>query len=139
MVHALEKIHRLLAPDGLLIDIHPTSQPPALEVRSGDHVTLAGWVHETDEYVQYAQADAAVQAVLREGLYALEISETFAFLTHAENLAELQDHLAREWKDAFIDEQTAGRAEELLLTPESDREVWIRETVSIARLRARRA
>src|SRR4030042_99027 len=64
-----------------LIAVPPTAQPPALEVRSGDHVTLAGWVHETDEYVQYAQADAAVQAVLRGGQDALGTSATFAVPT----------------------------------------------------------
>ncbi len=137
MVHALEKVHRLIAPNGLLIDIHPTAQPPALEVRLGEQALLAGWVHETDDYIEYAQADAALESALREGLFELEASRTFAFLTHAADLAELQDHLLREWKDAFIDDQTAGRVEELMLTSEPDREVRIRETVHIARLRAR--
>ncbi len=138
MVHALEKVHRLLAPGGWLIDIHPTEQPPALEVRSGEQVTLAGWVHETDDYIEYAQASEALEAVRQRGLYDLEDARTFDFLTHAGSLSELLDHLSQEWKDAFIDERTAGKVEELLLSAEPDREVRIRETVNIARLRARR-
>ncbi len=138
MVHALEKIHRLLAPDGLLIDLHPTADPPPLEVRRGGEITIAGWLQETDDYVEYAQADSALQASQETGLFELEFSRTFDFLTHAGTLGELTNHLSREWKDAVIDEQTLGRIEELLLTPEQDREIRIRETGRISRLRARR-
>jgi hypothetical protein len=137
MVHALQKLHRLLATDGLLIDIHPTAQPPALEVRRAGGIDLAGWIHETDDYIEYEQADAALSQTIDAGLFELESHATFEFLTHAYALAELQDHLAREWKDARIDEQTAGRVEELMLAAGVDRELIVREVIQISRLRAR--
>ena len=46
MVHALEKIQQLLKPDGLLIDIHPTTEPAALAVRLREQIIPAGWVDE---------------------------------------------------------------------------------------------
>ena len=33
MVHALETIHELLKPDGVLLDIHPTNEPATIAVR----------------------------------------------------------------------------------------------------------
>ena len=55
MVHALEKIHRLLKPGGWLIDIHPTSEPASIEVRVGERTLPAGWLRETDDYAEYEE------------------------------------------------------------------------------------
>jgi hypothetical protein len=135
MVHALEKIYRLLKPDGMLIDIHPLPEPPSIETRIGDRTIPAGWLKECNDYIEYEQADEALAQVVAGGLFAVERQGAFAFITHADTIAELREYLADEWQDASIDDITAMRAEEVLSTPARDKEVIVRESVRIARLR----
>jgi hypothetical protein len=135
MVHALEHIHQLLRAGSTLIDIHPSGEPPTVEVRIGRQATVVGRMRETDDFVEYVQAnDALVQAV-RRGLYAVEREGVFQFATCADSVAELRGYLAKEWKDAILDESVAAQANELLCAPASGAELIVREQVCIARLR----
>jgi hypothetical protein len=136
MVHALEIVHTLLQPDGALIDIHPSGDPPPVVVRDGARHTVAGWVGESDDFAEYAQADAALAAAVERGLFALERQGVFTFVTHTDSLAGLREYFASEWSDATLDEDTAQRIEALLASAGGDREVILRESVRIARLRA---
>lgn len=138
MVHALEKIYELLQPDGALIDIHPTGEPPPIEVRIGDQVTCVGWLKESDDFIEYGQADAALAQVVERGLFNVERESTFLYATYAGSVSELREYLAREWKDAILDEASAARAEELLSTSEPDHELALRERIRIARLQSGR-
>ena len=135
MVHALEKVHRLIKPDGKLIDIHPTPEPASIEVRLGERIIPAGWLQETDDYVEYELADTALTNVVNTGLFTLERQGAFTFVSYADTLAELREYLADEWQDAIIDDLTAMRAEELLGTFERDKELILRESIRIARYR----
>jgi hypothetical protein len=136
MVHALEKISQLLKPDGVLLDIHPTNEMAAIAVRLREQLIPAGWLHESDEYVEYEWADEALQHAIDDQRFALEQSGTFEFMWHADTLHELRAYLAEEWKDAVIDELTAGRIEELLKLPVYDKEILVSEAIRIARYRA---
>ncbi len=138
MVHALEKIHRLIEPDGCLLDIHPSGQEASLEVRLGAQTTLAGWLRETDDYVEYGWADDALKQIVAGGLFAVERAGSFEFVTHADSLIELREFLTEGWEDASIDDITAGRIEEMMSTPERDKEVILRETIRMTRLRRMR-
>jgi hypothetical protein len=134
MVHALEKIRGLLEPDGRLIDIHPSGEPPPIEVRVGQRTIVVGWMKETDDFAEYAQASAALSQVVERGWFDVERKGAFEFITHADSVADLRDYLAKEWKDAILDEAVAARAEELLSAPEPDKELIVREQIRIARL-----
>lgn len=135
MGHALEKIQRLLKPDGLLLDIHPTNEPAAMAVRLREQFIPAGWLTESDDYVEYEWADEAVNRAVSNGLFALERLGTFEFVWHADSLKDLRAYLAEEWKDAIIDDLTAWRIEELLQVPAHDKEILISEAIRIARYR----
>ena len=136
MVHALENAHTLLKPDGRIVDIHPDGQPPPIVVRLGAASHLAGWLREEDDYVEYAQADAALSTVVARGLFRWEARSHFTFNTHAESVAELKAFLARTWEDAIVDEGVARRASELLRgAPVADKEVVLQEGIKIGRLR----
>ena len=131
MVHALEKIQRLLKPAGKLIDIHPTGEPVALEVRVREKIFPAGWIQETDDFAEYAWADEALANGAADGLFAVEKQGHFMFCTYADTMSELREYLTEEWKDAILDDITAMRAEELLATVERDKEVIVRESIHI--------
>jgi hypothetical protein len=135
MVHALEKIHDLLQPTGILIDIHPFPEPPSLLVRVADVIHEAGWVRESDDYLAYEQADRALTEVIERGLFMLERRAQFRFTTHAPSLDDLRKHLEQEWQDAYIEDSTVRVVDDLLRTPERDKEILLRESVQIARLR----
>jgi SAM-dependent methyltransferase len=135
MGHALEKIHELLKPGGILLDIHPTSEPATLAVRLREQIIPAGWVNESDDYVEYEWADEAVDRVVNNGLFALERRGTFEFVWHADSMVDLRAYLAEEWKDASIDDVTAMRTEELLKLPAHDKEILVSEAIRIARYR----
>ena len=134
MVHALEIIHRLLRPHGKLIDIHPVGEPSPVEVRVGRQTTLVGRLTETDDFVEYGQADAALAQAVQRRLFVLEREATFPFITHADSMSELREYLAKEWKDAILDDQTARKAEALLAGPERDKELLVHDRIHILQL-----
>ena len=136
MVHALEMVHSLLKKDGLLIDIHPTGQPPQVEAHVGEEIHLAGRLQETDNFLENnIQASAALEAVTGSGLFVLERHGLFTFLTHAPTSTALADHLAAEWSEPLLDEEPIERAGGLMGQPGDDKEIVLREIVHIARLR----
>jgi hypothetical protein len=135
MVHALETVHGLLRPDGRLIDIHPNGEPPAFIVRSGEQDEIAGWLAETDDFIEYGQAEAALAQVVRERLFSVEKQSTFIFNTYAETFAELSAYLEANWSDAVILPDTAAHAEALLNTARGKTRALLRETVRISHLR----
>ena len=135
MVHALEKIYTLLKPEGILIDIHPTPEPAALVVRLDQRPTPAGWLDEVTDYAEYEWTDEALQAATDTGLFSLERRSAFEFVWHAESVPDLLAYLAEDWQDARLDAVTAMRLEEMLKTPEPDKEILVKEAIRIARYR----
>jgi hypothetical protein len=135
MVHALEKIQQLLKPAGILLDIHPTNEMAAIAVRLQEQLIPAGWLNESDDYVEYEWADEALQLVVGSGQFVLERVGTFEFVWHADALNDLRTYLAEEWQDAIIDDVTAMRIEELLKLPVHDKEILVSEAIRIARYR----
>ena len=139
MVHALEKIHQLLTPQGRLIDIHPSGERPSIEVRCDRRMTteavVVGWLQETDDFIEYAQANAALAQAVERGWFAAERKSAFEFATCASSVGELREYLAQEWQDAVIQDDVAARAGEQLAWLGGEAELIVRERVLIARLR----
>jgi hypothetical protein len=135
MVHALEIVHNLLKPGGLLIDIHPNGEPPPIEVDVGEDVMLAGYLDETDDFEEYFKADEALAEVTARGLFALECEGLFTFVTHASTITELADFLEAEWSDSVLSEETIAQAEALMGEAGDGKEITLREDVRIARYR----
>jgi hypothetical protein len=102
MVHALSTIRKLLKPRGVLIDIHPGSQKPELFVRLGSGRHFVGYLEEMDNFVEYVQAQAALEASVQNGTFRADHAGKFAFVTYADTLPALQTYLAENWKDAIL-------------------------------------
>ena len=135
MVHALEKIQQLLKTDGILLDIHPTNEPAVITVRLHEQFIPAGWVNESDDYVEYEWADEALQHMIDSERFTLERAGTFEFVWHADSMNDLRAYLAEEWHDAIIDDITAMRVEELLKLPIHNKEILVSEAIRIAQYR----
>ncbi len=136
MVHALHTLHGLLKTDGLLIDIHPGGSRPEFFVLARSERLFVGRLEETDNFVEYAQAQAALDEAVRDGLFRLEQAGEFDFVNHAETPQALLDYLAENWKDAVVPPEVAQNAAAAFAQP-GGREVLLVEQIAIVRLRRR--
>lgn len=86
-MHALRHVHRLVAPGGALVDIHPVIE---------EEVTAAGvpvGVIREPEWItrDLPNSEAALRQAIAEGLYELEVETEYDVLQHFDEPAELID------------------------------------------------
>ncbi len=113
MVHALHEIRKLLKPGGALIDIRPNGELVEFIRPHDDEEFFIGHMHETDDYVEYFQAEAAMQKVLAEELFKIEKAGEFTFQVHADSFDELKSFLDENWSDSLITEEVIAEAKRL--------------------------
>lgn len=142
MVHALEEIHRLLAPDGRLLDIHPFAEPPLVEIHQAGRITFS---EPAPDYpvADVQNAEKALAHVVRKGLFAVEREGAFHFRTYASSVAELTDFLAGQggWTEEKATERERAMAthvEQRLAAAGEGAEVALHERVQMTLLRAER-
>ena len=146
MVHALEEIHRLLKPNGVLIDIHPVAEASPIEIHQSGNIDLVGYLSVRQWCIDFQQADNALTEITQRGLFAVEQEGVFDSLTYYSSAEEMRTSL-KESIDKFArDAQLAGeavphaealaaRAEELMRAAGSGAELIVRERTHISRLR----
>ncbi len=113
MVHALREIRDLLKPNGALIDIRPNGELVEFIRQYGNGELFIGHLQETDDYIEYRQAEAAVQEVVADGLFRFEKRGEFIFQVHADSFAALKSFLDENWSDALITEDVIAEAKRL--------------------------
>jgi hypothetical protein len=138
MVHALEIVRGLLKPGGYLVDIHPSGEPPNIELVQDNQRTLVGYLQESDDFIEYGQARAALEQALHLGWFSLERWGAFPFVTLSSSLGELRRYLEDNWGDAILAPQIDRRVETLLkanleVNPEQATSVEMTEMVHISR------
>lgn len=134
MVHALRKIHTLLSPDGVLVNIQPVGEPRPIEIRDGPDRYRAGRVQHRQNFANHKAAQQAVQDVLEQDLYRLARAFTFSFQYHAPTYAQLERWLREEVSNAVIPEATAARARELWQQSGPQRSAVLRDEILVMRL-----
>lgn len=143
MVHALEEIHRLLRPEGVLTDIHPFPESPIVEVRKDGNVLFAAPKRETDSE-DVLEADEALTQVVERRLYAVERGAEFEFLTYGSSVAEyLQfrdltnayDERPKEEEVAEYEAKAFARADEMMHATGEGAEIAFHEKARISRLK----
>lgn len=146
MVHALEEIHRLLKPPGVLIDIHPVSEASPIEIHDEGNIELAGYLSVPQWCTDFQQADNALTEIVQRGLFTVERQDVFDSLTYypsaAEMLASLKDSLETYARDEHSVgeamphvEALAAQAEERMQAAAGGAELIVRERAHISRLR----
>ena len=95
MVHALQEAHRVLKPDGILIDLRPAAKHRRVGLGSGKRWRMAGVMRE--RFDDDLAADRAVAETLRAGLYRRESRMAF-------DLDRVMDTMTdfRAWLDDFV-------------------------------------
>ncbi len=146
MVHALEQIHRLLKPTGVLIDIHPVAASLPIEMHQGGKIDVAGQLSVGQWCIDFQEADKALSAIVQRGLFVVERHDVFDSLTYYASATELLtsvkesiDKYTRNAQSAQEPvphaEALAARAEELMRTAGSEAELIERDRTHISRLR----
>ena len=146
MVHALEEIHRLLKPNGVLIDIHPVSEPSPIEIHLNGHIELVGNLEVRQWCIDFEQADNALAEITGRGKFAVEQKGMFDTLTYYDSATEMGTALkesihkyVREGEP--VEEEVsqvvalALKAEEALQTAPNGAELVLRERDHINRLK----
>ena len=134
MVHALELIHDLLKPGGQLIDIHPNGEMVEFILPLEDGEQFIGYMQETDDYIEYHQANDALEAMVTEGLFQIVKSGEFEFFTHANSFDELRTFLDENWSDSIVTDDVIASAR-MFEKKHGKRKVFLREQVKIGLLK----
>lgn len=106
MVHALHRAHGLLAPDGCLIDLRPTSETARVDVGGAPLGRLDADAADR----RHAAAEAALATVLAAGLLRVDGERQFWFLTHGHSIDELREHVHATWRDSRVPDALVDRA-----------------------------
>lgn len=123
VVHALRHVHKLLAPKGILVDIHPVTEEQ-VETQDG---AVVGVIEDPAFSVDLPNAEACLERAIRDGFYTLEAETEFDFLQHFDEVRELI-----EAKREHLHDQPALLRRIQAATPP----VLIREHCVLRRLRA---
>ena len=114
MVHALKETHRVLKPNGLLIDLRPASAHRHIGLGEARHWKQVGTLHEVldDDFA----ADAAVEQMVREGYLHPERRLSFQLDRVMDTIEEV-----REWLKDFDQRRDLPTHEPLLHLIEKQR------------------
>ncbi len=91
MVHALQEAHRVLKPDGILIDLRPAPAHRRVGMGAGRTWKFVGQLHEQldDDYA----ANAAVARLQRDGFFREQKRMRFVIDRVMDDLQDLRDFL----------------------------------------------
>lgn len=162
MVHALDALHTVLRPRGVLLDIRPAPDdawvegarqrspsaiPPALppspaplDERQDEHVVRLGQVHDPYRTETQVTAEAAMRAHVAAGSWVRERDETFTFIYHFDSVDAWLAHMDAHMSSAHMSAGLVARARRYMArqpaTTDPPREA--RELRLLRRMRASR-
>ena len=137
MVHALDEVRRVLASDGILIDLRPLADNWRVEVVSLREVKRTG--HVEDLPVQTngdVAANAAIQAAEKRGWFKREQDELFPLFYSWDTPSEMEEFVDDDWSDFVgMEEDTRRATRSAWAVADGDSRVRVRVEILIARWR----
>ena len=138
MVHALGEIHRVLVPEGILIDLRPISDRWLIEVFSRRETRETGRV--TDLQLGLEDDEAANQAIRNaetNGWFKRE-NETFFPLHYVwDTASDMEAWIDKEWENFIgLDEDARQATRSAWALGDADSRVRVKAKMLIARLKA---
>jgi SAM-dependent methyltransferase len=135
MVHALKEIHRVLAPEGILIDLRPLTGDWPMEVASQREVKEAGRVSDMPVGLADDQAanDSIAQAA-KGNWFVREQGEFFPFFYYWDSPNEMQEYIESEWVDFLtVEEAVWKNIRSLWAVADADARLRVRLKMMITR------
>ena len=134
MVHALNEVHRVLEPGGILIDLRPVEENWAVEVVSSAGYQVAGRL--SDLPIGIADDKAAFKAMSEVeslGWFSKEKDSEFGFFYVWDTPSEMKEYIDEEWEDfEKMDEELYRKASSLWASANADARVRVRVKMWIA-------
>ena len=107
MVHALEEVHRVLKPNGVMIDLRPALRQRRVGVLDGGEIQWLGRTHE--QFDEDRAANCAMAEVLRAGLFRRKSLTAFDLDRVMRTAGDFEDWLAN-----FVGEEQLPVHEKLI-------------------------
>ena len=114
MVHALMETHRIVRPEGSLINIHDLPAPHRIEVHLPEIINKVGWLLDSEDFENEHSAYNALAQIVEDGYFTLEDERDFDYNICVDDLNELQEWLDEWWTTAILPGRTIERIEELI-------------------------
>lgn len=137
MVHALNEIHRVLIPNGTLIDLRPMLDRWPIEVISIKEVLEVGQVTDLLEPLSDDQAaNQALEDAEMRGWFLREREDLFPFYYYWDTPREMQEYIDENWNDVIgIDDDLWSNLRSLWATANADARVRMCMKMMIKNLR----
>jgi hypothetical protein len=135
MVHALDEIHRVLTPEGTLIDLRPLADRWPVEVISSRGSKETGRV---EDLVVQVDSDVAANEAMSEaetrGWFRREQEEFFPFFYSWDTPSEMEEYISEEWTDfGTLNENTKAATRSAWALGDADTRVRVRVKVLLSR------
>lgn len=136
-MHALDEVRRVLAPDGILIDLRPLADNWRVEVVSLREVKRTGRVEDLPVQTNGdVAANAAIQEVEKRGWFKREQDELFPLFYSWDTPSEMEEFVDDDWSDFVGMEADTRRAtRSAWAVADGDSRVRVRVEILIARWR----
>lgn len=135
MVHALQEAHRVLKPDGILIDIRPLNGQWPIEVASTRGLKETGRASDFPEPLKADHAsNEAMKEVEARGWFQREREEQFPFFYSWDTPSEMEEFVAEDWSEFIaLDDAVKLATRSAWATGDADSRVQVRVRILITR------
>ena len=135
MVHALSEIRRVLAPDGILLDLRPLTSNWSIEVASIRRTKEAGQVSDLPNGLEDDRAaNESMARAEAQKWFAREREEFFPFFYYWDSPNEMKEYIDEDWADFIrIDEDTWKNIRSIWAVANADARLRIRVKMMIRR------
>jgi hypothetical protein len=102
MVHALKEACRVLAINGIMVDVRPLSVDVPIEVICEGESVPAGMVDMSPDLKYDIAADQAIDEVIKGGIFRLYSLETFDYAYYWKTYHGMVVDFEERWKDEIV-------------------------------------
>jgi SAM-dependent methyltransferase len=135
MVHALNEIHRVLAPDGIMIDLRPLAGNWPMEVATSRDFLEAGRVSDSPTGLEDDRA--ANESMTKAGTqkwFIRQREEYFPFFYYWDSPNEMKEYIDEHWADFItVDETTWKNVRSQWAVANADARLRVRVKMLITR------
>lgn|SRR5690606_5754307 len=135
MVHALEEIHTVLKPNGILIDLRPLESNWKVEVVSASGWQPCGRLNDLSQGIANdEEVNQAVLQVERRGLFIKDEEEKFDYFYYWDTPSEMKEFMQNEWEDfEKLSEDVYKKTRSAWALAEADARVRMRIQIQITK------
>lgn len=133
MVHALSEIHRVLKPNGTLLDLRPVEDAWAVEIVSAAGWQASGRLSDMPEGIaDDAAAEQAMREAERRGWFIHKKSEEFPFFYYWDRPSEMKEFMESEWEGfEKLEEEVYRKTAALWASAAGDARVRVRVSMHL--------